>query len=114
MRRLWTLLGLVLVLAAATQARAGEVGTKLADYSSAGAGVGALVGAAVATVPYLQSNNPYDFYTGAGIGLLAGSGVGFLLGCVDVASDDSAQGPRTGFQMAYVPGGWCASYTLLF
>ncbi|HTB34810.1 MAG TPA: hypothetical protein VK842_08105, partial [bacterium] len=91
-----------------------EVGTKLADYSSAGAGVGALVGAAVATVPYLQSNNPYDFYTGAGIGLLAGSGIGFILGCVDVASDDTAQGPRTGFQMACVPGGWRASYTLQF
>jgi hypothetical protein len=112
MRRPWVFLGLVLLLAA--RAQAGEVGTKLADYSSAGAGVGALVGAAVATVPYLQSNNSYDFYTGAGIGLLAGSGIGFILGCVDVASDETAQGPRTGFQMACIPGGWRASYTLLF
>jgi hypothetical protein len=112
MRRAWMVLALFLALA--TQARAGEVGTKLADYSSAGAGVGALVGAAVATVPYLQSGNSFDFYTGAGIGLLAGSGLGFILGCVDVASDDSAQGPRTGFQMACMPGGWRASYTLVF
>jgi hypothetical protein len=112
MRRLWTVLALALALAA--RAQAGEVGTKLADYSSAGAGVGALVGAAVATVPYLQSKNSYDYYTGAGVGMLAGAGLGFLLGCVDVASDDSAQGPRTGFQMACLPGGWRASYTLLF
>jgi hypothetical protein len=112
MRRLWAVLALVLALAA--QSRAGEVGSKLADYSSAGAGVGALVGTAVATVPYLQSGNPYDFYTGAGIGLLTGCGIGFILGCVDVATDDTAQVPGTGFQMACVPGGWRASYTLLF
>jgi len=101
-------------LALTARAQAGEVGSKLAGYSSAGAGVGALVGAAVATVPYLQSNNSYDFYTGAGIGLLAGSGIGFILGAIDVASDDTALGPRNGFQVACAPGGWRASYTLLF
>ena len=101
-------------LALAARAQAGEVGSKLAGYSSAGAGVGALVGAAVATVPYLQSNYSYDFYTGAGIGVLAGSGIGFILGTIDVASDDTALGPLKGLQVACAPGGWRASYTLFF
>ena len=34
---------------------AGEVGKTLGKYSMAGAGVGALLGSAAATVPYLQS-----------------------------------------------------------
>jgi hypothetical protein len=72
-------------------ARAGEVGSTLGAYSSAGAGVGALLGSAAATIPYLQSKQPYDFLTGAGIGLLGGSVAGFILGLVDLANPAAEQ-----------------------
>lgn len=77
---------LALLLMLSVTVRAGEVGGTLGKYSSAGAGVGALLGTAAATIPYLQSKQPYDFLTGAGIGLLGGSIAGFILGIVDVAN----------------------------
>jgi hypothetical protein len=72
---------------------AGPIGKTLGKYASAGAGIGALVGCAAATVPYLQSKQPYDFYTGAGAGLLAGASLGFLLGIVDVSTRDWDEAP---------------------
>ena len=74
-------------------AQAGLIGKALGKYAAAGAGIGAFVGAAAATVPYLQSRQPYDFYTGAGAGLLAGASLGFMLGIVDVATRDWDEEP---------------------
>lgn len=116
MRRL--LLALLLIGLARGLA-AGEIGSKLGGYASAGAGVGALVGAAAATVPYLQSHNAYDYYTGAGAGMLAGAGLGFLLGVLDVATTDdspaqAALGRLDGLALAWQPGGMAASYRFVF
>jgi hypothetical protein len=96
-------------------AAAGEVGSTLGKYSVAGAGVGALLGSATATLPYLQSHEPYDFLTGAGIGMLAGAGVGFILGIVDLANPaDVAMAPKEGFQVAWQPTSLTAGYTVRF
>jgi hypothetical protein len=100
------LLALLMVLSSAGATRAGEVGSTLGRYASAGAGVGALLGAAAATIPYLQSKQPYDFLTGAGIGLLGGSVAGFILGMVDVANpvpETAASLPVHGLQLALSP-----------
>ncbi len=95
--------------------RAGEVGKTLGKYSMAGAGVGALLGSAAATVPYLQSKQPYDFLTGAGIGMLAGCGVGFILGVVDLANPaDAAMAPAEGWALAWQPQGMSAAYSVRF
>jgi hypothetical protein len=94
MRRLLLALPVAILCLTVRPALAGEVGGTLGKYSVAGAGVGALLGSAAATIPYLQSGEPYDFYTGAGIGLLAGAGVGFILGIVDLANPaDVARAP---------------------
>jgi hypothetical protein len=85
------LVALLIAGSLARPARAGEVGYTLGSYASAGAGVGALLGSAAATIPYLQSHQPYDFLTGAGIGLLGGSVVGFILGMVDLANPAAEQ-----------------------
>lgn len=114
MRRLAMVL---VVLAAAPALQAGEIGAKLATYASAGAGVGAVLGTAVATVPYLQSKEPYDFYTGAGAGMLAGASVGFLLGILDLATipaEDAAAPSLDGLKLALLPGGWVARYSKSF
>lgn len=109
---------LLLALAPAGQGlRAGEVGSTLGKYSVAGAGVGALLGAVAATLPYLQSQEPYDFLTGAGVGLLAGSGVGFVLGIVDLANPPESAltaPPPEGWALALGPGTLAASYRLRF
>lgn len=111
-------LGLILVLAALLAPRgsqAGEVGSTLGKYSIAGAGVGALLGSAAATLPYLQSQEPYDFLTGAGIGMLAGCGVGFILGIVDLANPaDTAAAPREGWSLAWQPQALSAAYSVRF
>ena len=83
--RAW-LLAVVLSMSVLSPAGAGEVGSTLGKYASAGAGIGALLGSAAATIPYLQSKQPYDFLTGAGIGMLGGSVTGFILGMIDVAN----------------------------
>ena len=116
MRRL--LLALLLVCLGRGLA-AGVIGSKLGGYASAGAGVGALIGAAAATVPYLQSHNAYDYYTGAGAGMLAGAGLGFLLGVLDVATNDNggsqaSLGRLDGLALAWQPGGMAASYRFIF
>jgi hypothetical protein len=69
---------------------AGQVGSTLGKYSVAGAGVGALLGSAAATVPYLQSKQPHDFFVGAGVGMLSGAVVGYILGVIDLAGAKSA------------------------
>jgi len=107
------------LLAAARSLPAGEIATKLSAYTSAGVGVGALVGAAAATVPYMNSHNAYDYYTGAGGGLLAGAGLGFILGVIDVAtsSDESPQArleQLQGLELAWQPGGVVAGYRFTF
>lgn len=102
--RAW-LIAIVLCMGLQAQAQAGEVGSTLGKYASAGAGVGALLGAAAATIPYLQSKEPYDFLTGAGIGMLGGSVAGFVLGMVDVANpapEAAAQAPQ-GLYLAWTP-----------
>jgi|GEM_PF-2797091 hypothetical protein len=116
MRRLVLVL---MLLALGRGLAAGEIGAKLSAYASAGAGVGALVGAAAATVPFMQSHNAYDYYTGAGGGLLAGAGLGFILGVIDVAtaSDDAPQASLDklkGLAVAWQPGGMAASYSFTF
>lgn len=73
--------------------QAGLIGKTLGKYAAAGAGIGAFVGTAAATVPYLQSRQPYDFYTGAGAGLLAGASLGFMLGIIDVSTRDWDEEP---------------------
>jgi hypothetical protein len=114
MRRLSLLLALLLALGPVTL-RAGEVGSTLGKYSVAGAGVGALLGSATATLPYLTSKEPFDFLTGAGIGMLAGAGVGFILGIVDLANPaDAALAPHEGFQVALQPQALQASYSFRF
>ena len=105
--RTW-LLTMLLCVGLLGSARAGEVGSTLGKYASAGAGVGALLGTAAATIPYLQSKEPYDFLTGAGIGLLGGSIAGFILGLVDVANpapEQAAQAPQApeGLFIAWTP-----------
>jgi hypothetical protein len=106
---------LLLAAAGSRTASAGEVGGTLGKYSVAGAGVGALLGSAAATLPYLQSKEPYDFLTGAGIGMLSGAGVGFILGVIDLANPaDVAKAPGEGFQVAWMPQAMQASYSFRF
>jgi hypothetical protein len=89
------LAALLIAVSLGSPARAGEVGSTLGAYTSAGAGVGALLGSAAATIPYLQSKQPYDFLTGAGLGMLGGSVAGFILGMVDLANP-AAEQPQAG------------------
>ncbi len=119
MRRLALISCLVLTALLARPAAAGEVGGTLGKYSVAGAGIGALLGSAAATLPYLQSKEPYDFLAGAGLGMLCGSGVGFILGMVDLANPGSAgveaaQAKPDGFALAWQPKAVQASWTLSF
>lgn len=114
MRRIACIL-ILLAAMAPSAAKAGEVGSTLGRYSVAGAGVGALLGSAAATLPYLQSKEPYDFLTGAGIGLLAGCGVGFVLGIVDLANPaETAMAPKQGWALAFAPAAMQASYSITF
>ena len=114
--RAW-LLALILSFSLLGSAQAGEVGSTLGKYASAGAGVGALLGSAAATIPYLQSKEPYDFLTGAGIGMLGGSVAGFILGMIDVANpapeQPAAQAPH-GLFLAWTPNqaqvAWSTSF----
>jgi hypothetical protein len=113
MRRL--LLIAVLMTTLARPAMAGEVGGTLGKYSVAGMGVGALLGSAAATLPYLQSQEPYDFLVGAGLGMLAGAGVGFVLGMVDLANPAAtAAVPSKGWALAWAPQRLQARYSLSF
>jgi hypothetical protein len=109
-------LALLALALPAEPARCGEVGGTLGTYASAGAGVGALLGTAAATLPYLQSKQSFDFVTGAGIGMLVGCGAGFALGVVDLANrDDDAFGdPKPGLAVALLPGRVSARWTLRF
>jgi hypothetical protein len=115
MRRLALLL--LLTAFAAQPLRAGEVGSTLGKYSVAGAGVGALLGSATATLPYLTSKEPFDFLTGAGVGMLAGAGVGFILGIVDLANPADVAalpGTRPGLDLAWSPAQVSAKYSFSF
>jgi hypothetical protein len=115
MGRLLAAAVLAALIALPGAARCGEVGDTLGEYSSAGAGVGAVLGAAAATLPYLQNKQPFDYLTGAGIGLVAGCGIGFCLGIVDLANkDDDAMGPRPGLSVAWGPTAVTARYTVRF
>lgn len=119
MRRLALVFVLLVLAAGVRPLHAGEVGSTLGKYSIAGAGVGALLGSAAATLPYLQSKEPYDFLAGAGLGMLCGTGVGFILGIVDLANPgqdaaDTALGPPQGFSLALLPDSVHASWTLSF
>lgn len=116
--RAW-LLALLLCFGLLRGAQAGEVGSTLGKYASAGAGVGALLGSAAATIPYLQSKEPYDFLTGAGIGLLGGAVAGFILGMVDVANPapivETPQALKpTGLFVAWTPENARLSWTTSF
>ena len=64
----------------------------------------------------MQSKQPYDFLTGAGVGMVVGCGLGLILGAVDLANegDDALAGPRPGLALAVMPRGMEASYTLRF
>ena len=66
--------------------RGGVVGSTLGRYSLGGAGIGALLGSATATVSYLNSRQPFDFLTGAGAGCAVGAGVGLIFGIIDLAT----------------------------
>lgn len=119
MRRLVLSLFMAALAGFALPAHAGEVGSTLGKYSIAGAGVGALLGSAAATLPYLQSKEPYDFLAGAGLGMLCGSGVGFILGMVDLANPGqeapaASLKPAEGFSLAWLPQSVHASWTLSF
>ncbi len=70
-----------------SQLQAGKIGGTLGRYSLGGAGIGALLGTATATIPYLQSKETFDFITGAGAGAVVGAGVGFLFGIIDLATE---------------------------
>jgi hypothetical protein len=99
------LLAVLVAFSSAGALRGGEVGSTLGKYASAGAGVGALLGSAAATIPYLQSKQPYDFLTGAGIGLLGGSVAGLILGMIDVANPvpEETNAALPGLQLALTP-----------
>jgi hypothetical protein len=72
---------------------AGKIGGTLARYCMGGAGVGAVLGAITATVPYLNDKQPFDFAVGAGAGALTGVGVGLIFGIVDLATDQDESQP---------------------
>lgn len=69
------------------QARAGKVGGTMARYALGGAGIGALLGAAAATVPYLSDKQSFDFSVGAGAGALAGAACGLIFAIVDLSTE---------------------------
>lgn len=114
MRRL--LLAVLLLSALGAQAQAGPIGLRLGKYSIAGAGIGTLLGAVTATMPYLQSKEPYDFLAGAGIGMLAGAGTGLILGVVDVANDPpkAALAHPDGLWLALQPRGATLGFNTSF
>ncbi len=113
MRRLVLIL---LMFALLGQAHAGPIGLRLGKYSIAGAGLGALLGAVTATMPYLQSKEPYDFLVGAGVGLLAGASAGFILGVVDVTNDPpkAEQARAEGPWLALLPRGAAIGFSKSF
>lgn len=82
---------LMALILAPSAGRAGKVGGVLARYCLGGAGVGALLGAVTATVPYLNDKQPFDFAVGAGAGALAGVGVGLVFGIIDLATDQAPE-----------------------
>ena len=87
MKKLFTVMALAALLASAPQpGHCGKVGGTLARYCLGGAGVGALLGAASATIPYLNSHQGFDFVTGAGVGTLAGVSAGLIFGIIDLAT----------------------------
>lgn len=95
--RLAVLLLFSAALLAPGSARAGKVGGTLARYALGGIGIGALLGAASATVPYLTDKQGFDFYVGAGAGSLAGVTAGLIFGIVDLATEQ-APDETTGFK----------------
>ena len=70
---------------------AGKVGGTMARYSLAGAGIGALLGAASATIPYLSDHQSFDFSVGAGAGAAGGAVCGLIFGIVDLATDQGTE-----------------------
>jgi hypothetical protein len=70
-----------------SQARAGKIGGTLARYVLGGAGIGAALGAAAATVPYLNDHQSFDFSVGAGGGAVAGAVGGLIFGIIDLATE---------------------------
>jgi hypothetical protein len=90
MRRAALILGFLALLAAPGTMRAGKVGGTLARYCLGGAGIGGVLGAAVAAVPYLQDKQSFDFSVGAGAGALGGAGIGLIFGIIDLATEQAA------------------------
>lgn len=87
MRRGAFILAMALLALLPLRANAGKVGGTMARYGLAGAGIGALLGATSAAVPYLSDHQPFDFMVGAGAGALGGALTGLIFGAVDLATD---------------------------
>jgi hypothetical protein len=71
-------------------------------------------------VPYLQSHEPYDFLTGAGVGMLGGAVLGYILGVVDLAGAEpeaAAQAhthPLNGLNLAFNSRQWSLAWNATF
>jgi hypothetical protein len=61
-----------------------DTGFTLAEYLTGGAGIGALLGGIVATIPYLRDGDPEDFTIGLGLGGLIGATAGIAVAVVDI------------------------------
>ena len=95
MRKLLGLLLLALALGAAPGLRA-DASATLGGYALGGSVLGGLMGCVVATVPYLNDQQGFDYAVGAGVGAASGAVLGLLLGSFDLAahkSEAAAQGP---------------------
>ena len=88
MHKIVGLIALVILLGAASPARAGKVTSTMGAYTTGGAALGALLGSGGAIVSYINTGNSFDFVTGAGIGLVAGAGLGYLFGFIDLATGE--------------------------
>jgi hypothetical protein len=91
------LLGLLLLAAAlgAAPGLSADASSTLGGYALGGSVLGGLMGCVVATVPYLNDQQGFDYAVGAGVGAASGAVLGLLLGSLDLAThkSDEAQGP---------------------
>jgi hypothetical protein len=73
-----------------------DPGFTLSGYMAGGTGLGALIGAVAAVIPYTRDKTPEDFTIGMGLGGVAGALLGTTVGFIDINSRNSSQALLSG------------------